>query len=83
MSKSKKLPVKDNIDQIKVGPFKPIKYYEANIDAPDNWFKTFEDIGRQVITSEQYINIGFNYVIKNAVDNEFKLESLKKYKQKK
>ena len=83
MSKSKKLGVKVNVDQIKVGPFKAVKYYEAPIEGPDKWFKTFEDIGRQVITSEQYVNIGFIHVIENAVKNEFKLESLKKNKKKK
>jgi len=83
MSKRKKLDVKLSVDQIKVGPFKAVKYYEADIDAPDKWLKTFSDIGRQVITEDQYLNIGFNHVIKNAVDNEFKLESLKKTKKKK
>jgi hypothetical protein len=83
MSKSKKLDVKVNVDQIKVGPFKAVKYYEAPIEGPDNWMQTFVDIGRQVITEDQYRNIGFNHVLKNAVKNEFKLESLKKTKKKK
>jgi len=83
MSKSKKLDVKVNVDQIKVGPFKAVKYYEADIEGPDKWLKTFSDIGRKVITEDQYLNIGFNHVLTNAVNNEFKLESLKKYKKKK
>lgn len=83
MSKSKKLDVKENLDQIKVGPFKAVKYYEAKIEGPDKWINTFSDIGRKVITEDQYINIGFNHVIKNAIENEFDLDTLKKYKKKK
>ena len=83
MSKNKKQDVKVNVDQIKVGPFKAVKYYEADIEGPDKWLKTFSDIGRKVITEDQYLNIGFNHVLTNAVNNEFKLESLKKYKKKK
>jgi len=80
MSKSKKLDVKVNVDQIKVGPFKPVKYYEAQIEGPDKWFDMFADIGRKVITEDQYRNIGFNHVIENAVKNKntFELSTLDK-----
>jgi len=81
--KTNKLNVKVNVDTIHVGPFKPIKYYEAEIEASDKWLQTFRDIGRKVITEDQYMNIGINHVITKAVDGEFKLESLKKYKKKK
>jgi len=83
MSKSKKLDVKLDIDTIHVGPFKAVKYYEAQIEGPDSWLQTFADIGREVITEDQYRNIGVNHVLENAVKNEFKLESLKKNKKKK
>ena len=83
MSKSKKLDKIVNVDTIHVGPFKAVKYYEAQIEGPDKWMQTFADIGRQVITEDQYCNIGFIHVIENAVKNEFKLESLKKNKKKK
>lgn len=72
MKKTKSVP------EIKVGPFKPIKYYEASIEGAEKTLKIFEDIGRQVITSDEYRNIGFNYVIKNAIDNKFELTSIKK-----
>ena len=80
MSKSKKLDVKLNIDAIHVGPFKPIKYYEAEIEGPDKWLQMFADIGRKVITEDQYRNIGFNHVIANAIENEntFELSTLDK-----
>lgn len=52
--------------KIKVGPFKLIKYYEAEISGADKDLKIFEDIGREVITSDQYRNIGFNYVLSEA-----------------
>jgi len=81
--KAKTLKIKANIDNIHVGPFKPVKYYEADIEAPEKWLEYFRQIGRQVITEDQYLNIGFNHVVTNAVNNKFKLESLKKYKKKK
>lgn len=71
------------VDNIFVGPFKAVKYFEAQIEGPDKWMKKFVDIGRQVITEEQYRNIGFNYVLNNAIKNKFKLESVKKPKIKK
>lgn len=77
MSKNNKVKVNVNVDTIHVGPFKPIKYYEAEIQASDKWLQTFADIGRKVITEDQYMNIGINHVITTAVDNKFELESVK------
>jgi hypothetical protein len=84
MSKKTSKPnVKVNVDTIHVGPFKPVKYYEAEIEASDKWLRTLGDIGRKVITQDQYINIGINHVITTAVDNKFELDSVKKTKKKK
>jgi hypothetical protein len=84
MSKKTSKPnITVNVDTIHVGPFKPIKYYEAEIEAPDKWLQTFRDIGRKVITEDQYMNIGINHVITKAVDGEFELDSVKKTKKKK
>ena len=78
--KTVKPEVKVNVDNIHVGPFKAVKYYEADIEAPEKWMKTFIDIGRQVITDDQYLNIGVNHIITNAVKGKFELNSLKKKK---
>jgi hypothetical protein len=80
---SKKTNVKVNVDTIHVGPFKPVKYYEAEIEASDKWLQTLGDIGRKVITQDQYINIGVNHVITNAVNNKFELFSINKNNKKK
>lgn len=63
MKKTKSKP------KLKVGPFKLKKYYEAEVEGPDETLKIFEDIGRNVITSDQYRDIGFNYVLNNAIQN--------------
>jgi len=81
--KTSKLKVKTTLDTIHVGPFRPVKYYEAEIEAPDKWLQTFRDIGRKVITEDQYLNIGINHVITKAVDGKFELDSVKKTKKKK
>lgn len=52
---------------IKVGKFKPVKYYEAKIEAPDSFVKTFVELGKRVITDEQYLNIGITHAIQNAI----------------
>jgi hypothetical protein len=81
--KTSKSNVKVNVDTIHVGPFKPVKYYEAEIEASDKWLQSLGDIGRKVITQDQYINIGVNHVITNAVNNKFELDSIKKTNKKK
>ena len=83
MSKNNKVKVNVKPDIIHVGPFKPIKYYEAEIEASDKWLQTFADIGRKVITEDQYMNIGIIHVITTAVDNKFELESVNKKTKKK
>jgi hypothetical protein len=68
----KKLPT------IKVGPFKKVTYYQADIEGPDHWLKQITDIGRRVITDEQYLNIGFTHIVTNLIDNKFELSSVNK-----
>jgi hypothetical protein len=67
----KKLPA------IKVGPFKKVTFYQADIEGPDHWLKQITDIGRHVITDKEYLNIGFNHIITNLIDNKFELSSVK------
>ena len=76
--KTSKPRFKTNVDNIHVGPFKKVTYYQADIEGPDHWLKEITNVGRRVITDEQYLNIGFNHIITNMVDNKFDLDSIKK-----
>lgn len=77
MKNTKSLP------EIKVGPFKPVKYYEADITGPDKYIAEITELGRKVVTNDQLFNIGINYVIANAVNGQFELTSVDKRKRKK
>lgn len=70
MKKDKSLP------QIRMGAFKPVKYYEADITAPDACVAQLVALGRKVITDDQLFNIGVNYAIMNATDGKFELTSV-------
>jgi hypothetical protein len=75
MKKTKKLK---KLPEIKMGPFKAVKYYQADIEGPDHWLEEIANVGRRVITDEEYLNIGLNYIITNMIDNKFELSSLDK-----
>jgi hypothetical protein len=75
MKKTKKLK---KLPTIKVGPFKKVTYYQADIEGPDHWLKQITDIGKHVITDKEYLNIGFNHIITNLIDNKFELSSVNK-----
>ena len=64
---------------LKVGKFKKKNVYDAKIDMGDQMKNLFLDLGRQVITEDQYINIGFNYSLAKGLDN---LEKSNKSKRK-
>jgi len=74
---------KDTLPSIKVGPFKMVKYYQADVTAPDEWFDIIANIGSKVITREALFNVGANHILTNAVNNKFELESVKKKKLRK
>jgi hypothetical protein len=48
---------------LKIGKFKKKTIYDAKVDMSDQMENTFESLGREHITKEQYINIGFNYAL--------------------
>jgi len=77
MKNTKTLP------EIKIGPFKPVKYYEADFTGPDKYMEEITELGRKVVTNDQLFNIGINYVITNAIDGKFELTSVNKKKKKK
>ena len=75
MKKTKNLK---KLPEIKMGPFKKVTYYQADIEGPDHWLKEIANVGRRVITDEEYLNIGLNYIITNMINNKFDLSSLDK-----
>ena len=77
------MKIKKPLPKIKVGPFKPKKYYEADITGPDEYIAEITELGRKVVTNDQLFNIGINYVITNAIDSRFELTSVNKKKKKK
>jgi hypothetical protein len=77
------MKTKKSLPEIKVGPFKQIKYYEADITGPDKYIAQIAELGRKVVTNDQLFNIGINYVITNAIDGKFELTSVNKKKKKK
>lgn len=74
----KKIKNQKKLPAINVGPFKKVTYYQADIEGPDQWLQQITDIGKHVITDKEYLNIGFNHIITNLVDNKFELPSLDK-----
>ena len=77
MKKHKSLP------KIKVGRFKLVRYYEADITGPDKYITEIVDLGRKVASIDQLFNIGINYVLTNAIEGKFELTSFNKKKKKK
>jgi len=48
---------------LKVGKFKKKNVYDADVDMSPDMEQMFESLGKENITREQYINIGFNYAL--------------------
>jgi hypothetical protein len=63
---------------LKVGKFKKKAVYDAKVDMSDQMENTFESLGREHITKEQYINIGFNYALIKGLGEAKKVKSKKK-----
>ena len=63
---------------LKIGKFKKKNVYDAKIDMGDQMEKYFLDLGKQVITDEQFINIGFNYALIKGLDEAKRVKSKKK-----
>jgi hypothetical protein len=82
MKKAKK-PTTMHAGSLTVGPFKRVTYYTADIEGPDAELEMIANLGKQVITQEQYLNIGMNHIIMNMVDNKFALKTKSNTKSKK
>ena len=49
--------------KIKIGKFKKKSVYDADIEMDADTQNYLASIGREIITDEQYINIGFNHAL--------------------
>jgi hypothetical protein len=63
---------------LKVGKFKKKNVYDAKVDMGDKMENYFLDLGKQVITDEQFINIGFNYALIKGLELSKTIKSKKK-----
>ena len=66
---------------LKLGKFKKKSVYDVDVDMSDHNRNYFLDLGKQVITEDQYVNIGFNYALLKGL--ELAEEIAKKNKKKK
>ena len=75
--------------KIKIGKFKKKSVYDADIEIDADTQNYLASIGREVITEQQYINIGFNHAlirgleIANEQNKCNKLDDKKKVKNRK
>lgn len=72
-----KAKIKDP-NYLKVGNFKKKNVYDAKVDMGDQMEKYFLDLGKQVITDEQFINIGFNYALIKGLELAKTIKNKKK-----
>ena len=70
--------MKKQIPQIKYSNPQPLTYYVADLEGNKEAFKLLENVGRKVMTKQEYILIGFNHIVANAKNNKFELISLNK-----
>lgn len=74
----KKIKNQKKLPTIKVGPFKKVTYYQADIEGPDHWLEEIANVGRRVITDKEYLNIGFTHIVTNMINYKYELSSLDK-----
>lgn len=72
---------KNDPSYLKVGKFKKKNVYDVDVDMSDHNRAYFLDLGKQVITEDQYVNIGFNYALVKGL--ELAQEIAQKNKKKK
>jgi len=57
---------------------KAISYCSADLEGDKKTLKILENVGRKVITKEEYVLAGFNHIVANAKNNKFELNVLRK-----
>jgi hypothetical protein len=53
---------------LKVGKFVKKSVYDVKVDMDNTTHNYFLNLGKSVITDEQFINIGFNYALIKGLD---------------
>lgn len=63
---------------MKVGRFKKVNFWQAKVDMTPQEEELFENVGREVLTREQIINIGFNHSLMRGLETAKKMIKNKK-----
>ena len=63
---------------LKIGKFKKKNVYDVDVDMSDHNRDYFLDLGKQVITDDQFISIGFNYALIKGLELSKTIKSKKK-----
>ena len=63
---------------LKVGKFKKKNVFDTQVDMGDRMREFFLGLGRQIITEDEFINIGFNYALIKGLGEAKKIKSKKK-----
>jgi len=65
-------------NHLKVGKFKKKNVYDAKVEMGCQMEKYFLDLGKQVITDDEFINIGFNYALIKGLELSKTIKGKKK-----
>ena len=76
--------MKNKIPQITYSNLKSFTSYVADLEGDEKVFKILKNVGKKVITEQEYIMIGFRNIFSKSKNNKFELTSInKKLKSKK
>jgi hypothetical protein len=68
---------------LKIGKFKKKNVYDVDVDMSEHHKNYFLDLGKQVITDDQFISIGFNYALIQGLELAEQIAKKNKNKKKK
>ena len=70
--------MKNKIPQITYSNLKSFTSYVADLEGDEKAFKILKNVGKKVITEQEYIMIGFRHIFSKSKNNKFELTSLNK-----
>lgn len=70
--------MKSKIPEIRYSKPKFIEYPVCDLEGDAKAFDILKNVGKKVITEQEYVMIGFNHIIGNSKNNKFELNSIKK-----
>lgn len=56
--------------KLNFGKFKPCKVYKVDVEASDDLNKFFVNLGKEVITEQEYFEVGIRYALEKALEEE-------------